>query len=164
MGQKQKASSKWGWLGSEGEDRAPLTFPLCRGGLCPPERWAGRGNPFPSQVIRSSVTLPCVFAITKTVRFRRPCWVHGWNWADWQKKAYGYSTFKRLYWLGYKGTFGIYKWPGTYGMTAALTFDDSERHALLSGEGLKALILGLKGRGFNAENKGSGLEFRHRPC
>lgn len=78
-------------------------------------------------------------------------WVHGWNWADWEKKAYGYSTFKRLYWLGYKGTFGIYKWPNTYGNVVhiALTFDDSERHALLSGEGLKNLILALKQRGFN---------------
>lgn len=69
-------------------------------------------------------------------------WVHGWNWADWQKKAYGYSTFKRLYWLGFKGTFGIYKWPGTYGLTSALSFDESERHALLAGQGLRRLIAG----------------------
>ncbi len=74
--------------------------------------------------------------------------VHGWNWEDWQKKAYGYSTFKRLYWLGYKGTFGIFKWPDTYGLTSALTFDNSEVHALESGAGLKGLIMDLKDRGF----------------
>ena len=75
-------------------------------------------------------------------------WVHGWNWADWQKEDYGHSVFKRLYWLGYKGTFGIFKWPDTYGLSSALTFDESEVHALESGAGLKNLIMNLKGRGF----------------
>jgi hypothetical protein len=39
--------------------------------------------------------------------------------------------------------------PDIHGLTSALTFDESERHALMSGAGLKNLILGLKARGFN---------------
>lgn len=37
--------------------------------------------------------------------------VHGWNMQGFEKRAYGDTTFKRMYWSGYKGQVGIYDWP-----------------------------------------------------
>jgi len=78
--------------------------------------------------------------------------VHGWNWDVWQKQRYAQSVFKRLYWLGYKGRFGSFRWPDTFGGPAdvfgIVTFDFSEYHAYQSGTGLKQLLERLKGEGY----------------
>src|SRR5207248_1738429 len=41
--------------------------------------------------------------------------VHGWNMERWEKDRFGEAMFKRLYWQGYQGRFGIFRWPTRYG-------------------------------------------------
>ena len=69
--------------------------------------------------------------------------VHGWNMATWDKDRFAESAFKRLYWQGYQGRFGGFRWPTDYGFEgnwSALTdprnFDNSEFQAWKSGTGL----------------------------
>jgi hypothetical protein len=74
--------------------------------------------------------------------------VHGWNLETWEKDRYAESAFKRLYWQGYKGRFGEFRWPTDYdfggiGSGAKNTplndpqnFDRSESNAWASATGL----------------------------
>ena len=41
-------------------------------------------------------------------------YVHGWNNATWSKDRRAETAFKRLYWQGYQGRFGVFRWPTTY--------------------------------------------------
>ena len=71
-------------------------------------------------------------------------YVHGWNLEPWEKDRWAESAFKRLYWQGYQGRFGEFRWPTDYGFTGdyvdVLTdrrnFDNSEFNAWQSGLGL----------------------------
>jgi hypothetical protein len=60
--------------------------------------------------------------------------VHGYNMETWEKDRYAETAFKRLYWQGYQGRFGEFRWP-TY--PTPVLFDQSERQAWLSGAGLR---------------------------
>ena len=71
---------------------------------------------------------------------------HGWNMATWEKDRYAETTFKRLYWQGYHGRFGSFRWP-TAGLTS---YDPSEFQAWKSGTGLLNLLTKL-----NAEYPGN---------
>ena len=70
--------------------------------------------------------------------------VHGWNDEMWEKDAFAESAFKRLYWQGYHGRFGSFRWPTTFGFTdnywTALTdprnYDNGEYQAWQSAQGL----------------------------
>ncbi len=69
--------------------------------------------------------------------------VHGWNMETWEKDRFAETAFKRLYWQGYHGRFGIYRWPtgnGFSGIISALTdarnYDNSESNAWASANGL----------------------------
>jgi len=64
--------------------------------------------------------------------------VHGWNLPTWEKDAFAESAFKRLYWQGYQGRFGSFRWPTTtLGAGNLLTsYDNGEWAAWLSGTGL----------------------------
>ena len=70
--------------------------------------------------------------------------VHGWNMERWEKDRFAESAFKRLYWQGYQGRFGSFRWPTYNGFTGsfwqALTdtrnFDNSEFIAWQSAAGL----------------------------
>jgi hypothetical protein len=73
--------------------------------------------------------------------------VHGWNMERWEKDRFAETAFKRLYWQGYKGRFGVFRWPTDYGFTGDFTqlatspqekdnFDNSEQNAWLAGVGL----------------------------
>jgi hypothetical protein len=39
--------------------------------------------------------------------------VHGWNMQQWEKERYAETAYKRLWWQGYKGRFGLFSWPTT---------------------------------------------------
>jgi hypothetical protein len=39
--------------------------------------------------------------------------VHGWNMEKWEKERFAETAYKRLYWQGYKGRFGLFTWPTT---------------------------------------------------
>jgi hypothetical protein len=76
--------------------------------------------------------------------------VHGWNMEQWAKDAFAETAFKRLYWQGYKGRFGAFYWPTTYGVSGTVSaiidsgsFDAGELRGWQSGTGLKNLLTGL---------------------
>jgi len=74
----------------------------------------------------------------------------------WEKDRFAETAFKRLYWQGYKGRFGSFRWPtdnnfgqvGTGSRNTPLNdpqnFDNSEFHAWFSGLGLKNKLVDLK--------------------
>lgn len=70
--------------------------------------------------------------------------VHGWNMETWEKDRYAETAFKRLYWQGYQGRFGSFRWPTDYGFTGtsinaiiqAHNYDNSEYNAWQSAAGL----------------------------
>ena len=69
--------------------------------------------------------------------------VHGWNVETWIKDRFAETTFKRLYWQGYQGRFGSFRWPTDYGITSVSSalvqrrnYDSSEFNAWRSGIGL----------------------------
>jgi hypothetical protein len=64
-------------------------------------------------------------------------YVHGWNMAEWEKDRWAETTFKRLWWLGYRGRVGIFEWPTLEGFT---TYDHSEFRAWKSGGALMQLL------------------------
>ncbi len=47
-------------------------------------------------------------------------YVHGWNMETWEKDRFAESAFKRLYWQGYQGRFGVFRWPTENGFTGTL--------------------------------------------
>jgi len=50
-------------------------------------------------------------------------YVHGWNMKPEEKDQFAETAYKRLFWQGYKGRFGVFAWPTTYGFGALLTDD-----------------------------------------
>jgi hypothetical protein len=70
--------------------------------------------------------------------------VHGWNLETWNKDRFAETAFKRLYWQGYRGRFGSFRWPTDFNFKGKLidailqpkNFDDSEQNAWLSGASL----------------------------
>lgn len=73
-------------------------------------------------------------------------YVHGWNMEPWEKDRFAESAFKRLYWQGYQGRFGLFRWPtgnGFWGVSTIFTnlaekdnYNSSEYNAWQSGQGL----------------------------
>ena len=80
-------------------------------------------------------------------------YVHGWNMQTWEKDRFAESAFKRLYWQGYKGCFGVYRWPTGNGFAGYSTlisnpaekdnYDLSEYQAWQSAAGLKSRLTAL---------------------
>jgi hypothetical protein len=69
--------------------------------------------------------------------------VHDYDLPTWKKDRFAETTFKRLYWQGYQGRFGLFRWPGVYnGILRPL--DDSEFNAWRSGAGLMNLLTNLE--------------------
>ena len=71
--------------------------------------------------------------------------VHGWNLETWEKDRYAETAFKRLYWQGYQGRFGEFRWPtfadfpfSEFSAQAfdLRNFDNSESNAWASATGL----------------------------
>jgi hypothetical protein len=78
-------------------------------------------------------------------------YVHGWNMETWEKDRFAESAFKRLYWQGYQGRFGSFRWPtgnkfdGSFSdiLTDARNYDNSEFTAWQSATGLTNLLTKL---------------------
>jgi len=79
--------------------------------------------------------------------------VHGYNLALWDKDRFAEAGFKRLYWQGYQGRFGLFRWP-TFDTPIALF--PSEFQAWKSGTGLFNKLTAL-----NAEYPGHVYVFAH---
>jgi uncharacterized membrane protein len=79
--------------------------------------------------------------------------VHGWNMSPFDKEYVGDTAFKRLFWQGFNGRFGLFRWP-TFYFTGSLPpihhFDASEHRAWASSLGLLSLINQLNSTSFSA--------------
>src|SRR5207245_9083815 len=69
--------------------------------------------------------------------------VHDYDLPAWKKDRYAETAFKRLYWQGYQGRFGLFRWPGVYEGFLRPLLDDSEFNAWRSGAGLLNLLTNL---------------------
>ena len=82
-------------------------------------------------------------------------YVHGWNMERWEKERFAETAYKRLYWQGYKGRFGLFSWPTTNGFEGNLrdaafdstNYDRGEWAAWKSATPLRALLQTLHGPG-----------------
>lgn len=74
-------------------------------------------------------------------------YVHGWNMETWLKDRWAETAYKRLYWQGYQGRFGVFRWPCNYYLNTvdaiinSDNYDASEWTAWQSGQGLKNLLV-----------------------
>jgi pimeloyl-ACP methyl ester carboxylesterase len=65
--------------------------------------------------------------------------VHGWRMQEYERVAYAENSYKRMYWAGYKGQFGMFDWPTQYTddpVNDPGNFDRSEYVAWSSSDGL----------------------------
>jgi len=74
--------------------------------------------------------------------------VHGWNMERWEKDRFAETAYKRLYWQGYQGRFGSFRWPTDFDFGGFFSgaanqpwndprnFDNSESNAWGSATGL----------------------------
>jgi hypothetical protein len=76
--------------------------------------------------------------------------VHGWRMQPLERRRFAETMFKRLWWQGYKGRFGLFSWPTEWvdSSTASmlldpLNFNRSERQAWMSGSALHSLVKSL---------------------
>jgi hypothetical protein len=89
--------------------------------------------------------------------------VHGWNMEQWEKERFAETAFKRLWWQGYKGRFGLFTWPCTNrfdetetvaklyeGISDGTHFDRGEWTAWRTGAPLRQLLQTLNG-GYNGQ-------------
>ena len=115
------------------------------------ERWTVGDNP----------TLPPTNKAPSSGRTCRPAWghsntarppitntpyilhVHGFNMEPWEKDRFAETAFKRLYWQGYQGRFGSFRWPTTLQRANLMAFDNSEMQAWTSAAGLLNLLTSL---------------------
>lgn len=85
--------------------------------------------------------------------------VHGWNMERWEKDRYAETAYKRLYWQGYQGRFGSFRWPtrDKFGGNSAVEnyfdavvfpqhYDNSEFNAWKSASRLRDLLVKLNAR------------------
>lgn len=80
--------------------------------------------------------------------------VHGWRMQPWERRRFAETAFKRLYWQGYKGKFGLFSWPGEYVsrswvLTQPQNYSRSEAIARRSGAPFYNLMTRLKGKQYN---------------
>lgn len=71
--------------------------------------------------------------------------VHGWRMQEWERRRFAETAFKRLWWAGYKGRFGLFSWPTEYSPVPfpPVNFQRSELQAWRSGEPLRKLLKSL---------------------
>jgi hypothetical protein len=51
--------------------------------------------------------------------------VHGWRMTEPEKRSFAQTSFKRLYWSGYRGRFGAFNWPTGWFNRAAHIYTDT---------------------------------------
>jgi hypothetical protein len=76
--------------------------------------------------------------------------VHGWNMEPWEKDRYAETMYKRLYWQGYQGRFGLFRWPTFFDFSGIISvaldsdnYDSSEFNAWQSAIALKNRLVAL---------------------
>jgi hypothetical protein len=78
--------------------------------------------------------------------------VHGWNMLPWEKNWFSSCGYKRLWWNGYKGRYGAFRWPTYNGFNSwydplldPTNYDNSEYIAWQAGERLAQFLPVLNG-------------------
>jgi hypothetical protein len=115
------------------------------------ERYTVGENPSSAPATTASVVAdPYSYDSTISADNNYILFVHGWNLPTWEKDAFAETAFKRLYWQGYKGHFGEFRWPTGYGITGVISaigdadnYDKSESNAWASATGLLGLLNSL---------------------
>ena len=116
------------------------------------ERWTIGDQPSRAPMTNAVLASDGLPAFTPAFQYTQPpdtntpyiLLVHGWNDKTWEKDAFAEAAFKRLYWQGYHGRFGSFRWPTDYDFNATLmdalfqphNYDGSENTAWLSAIGL----------------------------
>jgi hypothetical protein len=113
------------------------------------ERWTVGDRPsYPptSVAALAGEDLPQPFYYTNQAPAGTPyiLYVHGWNLETWEKDRWAEAAFKRLYWQGYQGRFGEFRWPTTYDFTGSFwqlvtdtyNYNNGESNAWTSATGL----------------------------
>jgi hypothetical protein len=72
-------------------------------------------------------------------------YVPGWNEPVWRKDRWAEAAFKRLYWQGYQGRFGLFRWPCfnlsiVNAITRSHYYDWSEWNAWKTGQSLETFL------------------------
>ena len=99
------------------------------------------------RICRRLVSIPYTYNPATDSNTPYILYVHGWNMETWEKDRFAESAFKRLYWQGYQGRFGSFRWPTENGFKGDLStlatspsekdnFDRSEYTAWRSATGL----------------------------
>ena len=71
-------------------------------------------------------------------------YLHGWNELTWEKDRWAETAYKRLYWQGYQGRFGEFRWPCyNLKLSQLAGFDMSEWNARESGKSLNTFLAKL---------------------
>ncbi len=130
------------------------------------ERWTVGDNPYATPASTAYIAEDNLFPGESKFQYTSPVttntpyilFVHGWNMPTWEKDRYAETAFKRLYWQGYQGRFGEFRWPTYYNFLLEAfqwqaidlnNFDNSELNGWNSATGLANLLTTL-----NAENPG----------
>jgi pimeloyl-ACP methyl ester carboxylesterase len=120
------------------------------------ERWTVGENPEIPPLTDAFISSDFISANSRPFRYPPPgdtntpyiLFVHGWNMNPEEKDLFAECAFKRLYWQGYHGRFGSFRWPtahdfGGVGSGSHNTllndpknFDNSESNAWASAGGL----------------------------
>jgi pimeloyl-ACP methyl ester carboxylesterase len=115
------------------------------------ERWSVGDNPNRVPTNTAYIVSDGLAAGEMSFRYANPgtagtpyiLYVHGWNMEYWEKDRFAESAFKRLYWQGYHGRFGEFRWPTGFGFKGDWTsladprnYDNSEYQAWQSAAGL----------------------------
>jgi len=72
--------------------------------------------------------------------------VHGWNMEAWERRYFAETAYKRLFWAGYRGRFGLYSWPtetAIYPLLDPGNYNRSEFKSWKSAAGLHRLLTDL---------------------
>jgi hypothetical protein len=114
------------------------------------ERWTVGNDPSVAPTTTASIIPPTEYTADDPEDKTYILFVHGWNLAPWEQTAFAETAFKRLWWQGYKGRFGVFEWPTGYGISGGISaalharnFDNSESNAWASAPALAGLLNNL---------------------
>ncbi len=113
------------------------------------ERWSIGDKPSVAPLTnallaQNDITLPFQYEPPADTNTPYILFVHGWNVNTYDKDRFAETAFKRLYWQGYEGRFGVFRWPTDCGFKGTLwkvatdshNYDNSEYTAWKSATGL----------------------------
>ena len=72
--------------------------------------------------------------------------IHGWRMLPWERRYFAETAYKRLFWVNYRGRFGLFSWPTEHcdpAWSEPGNYDRSEQKAWHSGAGFRNLLVKL---------------------